>query len=123
MILQLEYRNGDRRTVALHPLFFVPTPAFEKGKQIILTPESKAMSLAHCYGNNPYKVIISRGGEIYSEKVFAANNPKEYYTAIPEATEATIRKEKDLKRALRKEFKNIPFRIKWKPGQPVPAMA
>lgn len=113
MILQLEYQNGEKRNVQLHPLFFTDTIGFEKGRQSVLTPESKAIALANYLGANPYKIIIAKGGDIYMRKVNLANNPNEAFVKTPKVDERNVKKQ------LRKQFKNIPFKYHYKLGEEI----
>lgn len=112
MLLQISYRNGERRNINLHASFF---SGDGQDKRQNASPERKADDLAWSLGRDPYKITITRGMDLIVDKTYRQNNPKE----IAIVYEGQNVNEKKIKKELRKQFKLIPFSISVKLGQPI----
>ena len=111
MLLQISYRNGERRNINLHPSFFAGDA---QNKRENISPERKADDLAWTLGRDPYKITITRGADIVVDKTYRSNNPKELMPA------AFPIDEKKVKKDLRRQLKNAPFIYHFKLGEPNP---
>lgn len=113
MLLQISYRNSERRNINLHASFF---SGDGQDKRQNASPERKADDLAWSLGRDPFKITITRGMDLIVDKTYRQNNPRE----IAIVYEDTAINEKKIKKELRKQFKRIPFKYHFKLGQPNP---
>lgn len=97
MLLSIKYKSGEIRNVNLTEDFFsyYESSIFHR-----------AIDFAFMHGADPYSITVTRGSEVVYEKTYHSNNP------IQKSKENKI-DERDLKKHLRKQFKNVPFEEKW----------
>jgi len=97
MLLTIKYKSGEIRNVNLCEEFFT---FYE------VSIFHRANDFAYMHGPDPYIVTVTRGNEVVYEKTYYSNSPdsvkKEYKVD-----------ERDIKKHLRKQFKNVPFQEKW----------
>ena len=112
MLLQISYRNGERRNINLHPSFFSSDSQDKKQNAGF---ERKADDLAWSLGRDPYKITITRGADLLMDKVYRQNNPREIAIVYPHdaVNETKIKKE------LRRQFKHAKFTVAVKLGEPI----
>jgi hypothetical protein len=97
MVLTVKYKNGEIRNTNLHPSFFEITD---------FTISQRAVDFAFMHGQDPYEVKVIRGNEIMFEKTYRMNHPEKVKSS-PKVDE------RDLKKQLRKQFKNVGFTEKY----------
>jgi hypothetical protein len=97
-MLNVKYKSGESRNLNLHLSFFDPCE---------YTISQRATDFAFMHGRDPYHVSVTRGNEILFERTYRNNVPER---------KAKVHKidERQIKKDLKKEFKNVPFTLKYK---------
>ncbi len=96
MLLSIKYKSGAIRTVNLTEDFFT---FYE------ISIFHRANDFAFMHGLDPYIITVTRGNEVVYEKTYYSNSPD----AVKKEPKID---EKEIKKHLRKQFKNIPFKEK-----------
>ena len=65
MQITILYRNKTKRIVNVAPEFMSNSKVFEKGKQVVKTPQQKAKELAEYLDQRPYYMEMSEEGKVY----------------------------------------------------------
>jgi hypothetical protein len=79
MQLKINYYDGHSRVINPAPEFFLPDKMADRrtGKQTIITPQDKAMSLAYDLGSRPYHILLTRGTQVLLKHTIGENKPEQ----------------------------------------------
>ena len=98
MELIIKYKDGEYRRINLHQEFFTYTGE---------SAAKRSLDIAYMHGKELSYVLLYRNGGLMYEKRF-----KEEEVPYGQKKEVTA-DEKQIKKQLRKEFKNVPFTTKY----------
>jgi hypothetical protein len=99
MVLFVKYKTGETRRVNLTEEFFKSqdTSVYKRGHDF-----------AKAHGSEIYQISVMRGNEVVFENIYSRNAPEE-----ADKTPWIKVDEFQIKKNLRKQFKNVPFTQKY----------